>query len=68
MSAIAKTQSLHGFRVSEFLRGVATSIAQYRLYRKTLVELDKLSERELADLGLTRPALRSVAYKSVYTG
>jgi uncharacterized protein YjiS (DUF1127 family) len=46
--------------------GVRKAIADYRLYRQTLVELQSLSNRELRDLGLSRFALRDVAYDSVY--
>ena len=41
-------------------------LADYRLYRQTLDELDALSDRELADLGLSRLQVRDVAYESVY--
>lgn len=42
------------------------SFAQYRLYRKTLAELEALNDRELRDLGLSRYDLRTLAYDSVY--
>ncbi|MFS4582616.1 DUF1127 domain-containing protein [Phaeobacter sp. C3_T13_0] len=41
-------------------------IARYRLYRQTIDELSTLSGRELADLGLSRSMLRSVAYEAAY--
>ena len=41
-------------------------LADYRQYLKTLDELGALSDRELADLGLTRLQVRDVAYESVY--
>jgi uncharacterized protein YjiS (DUF1127 family) len=37
-----------------------------RLYRRTLDELSALSDRELADLGLSRLSVRDIAYESVY--
>jgi uncharacterized protein YjiS (DUF1127 family) len=43
------------------------AIADYRLYRQTLAELEALSPRELRDLGLSRFAIRQVAYDSVYS-
>ena len=43
-----------------------TAIAQYRSYRQTLTELDALSNRELADLGLTRALIRDAARTSAY--
>lgn len=41
-------------------------LADYRLYRRTLGELDGLSDRELRDLGLSRLSIRQIAYDSVY--
>lgn len=44
------------------------AIADYRLYRRTLAELEVLSNRELRDLGISRFAVRQVAYDAVYGG
>jgi len=40
--------------------------ARYSLYSTTLNELRDLSDRELADLGLARSNLRSIAYETAY--
>jgi uncharacterized protein YjiS (DUF1127 family) len=40
--------------------------ANYRRYRETLAELNELSPRDLADLGLSEGDLHSVAWDSVY--
>lgn len=40
--------------------------AQYRVYRTTLKELQTLTSRELADLGLHRSEIRRVAYHAAY--
>lgn len=52
------------------LRGGSTGILArwraFRTYRRTLNELGALSDRELADLGLTRGNLRSVAHGAAY--
>ncbi|MDA8586472.1 DUF1127 domain-containing protein [Rhodobacteraceae bacterium] len=53
-------------RLTEFFRGLARRHGQYRVYRQTLSELQNLSSRELADLGLHRSVLRSVAYQAAY--
>jgi uncharacterized protein YjiS (DUF1127 family) len=45
---------------------VRRALADYRLYRQTIGELEQLSSRELRDLGLSRFAIRQVAYDSVY--
>ncbi len=40
--------------------------ADYRRYRQTLRELDSLSDRDLADLQLSRFSIKEVAWTSVY--
>ncbi|WP_298261482.1 DUF1127 domain-containing protein [uncultured Litoreibacter sp.] len=40
--------------------------AKYNVYRTTLNELQYLSGRELADLGMTRGNIKSVAYEAAY--
>jgi uncharacterized protein YjiS (DUF1127 family) len=42
------------------------SVARYREYRSTYEELNALTDRELADLGLSRLNIRDVARESVY--
>lgn len=55
-------------RLAGLFGGISRRYAQYRTYRTTLNELESLSDRELADLGLARTMLRSVAYKAAYDG
>ena len=43
-------------------------IAKYRLYTRTVSELNSLPSRELADLGLSRSMIKNVAYRAVYDG
>jgi uncharacterized protein YjiS (DUF1127 family) len=52
--------------VSGLLARIGKTFADYRLFRKTLDELQALNDRELADLGLSRLSVRDVAYESVY--
>ena len=40
--------------------------AKNRLYRQTLDELQVLSNRELADLGMNRANLKSIAHEAAY--
>ena len=49
-----------------WIERIRKSISDYRLYRKTLEELDSLSDRELNDLGLSRIVLKDVARQAVY--
>jgi uncharacterized protein YjiS (DUF1127 family) len=55
-------------RVGVFLTGVSQRFAQYRTYRRTLDELEALTDRELADLGVSRQLLSAVAYRAAYDG
>ncbi len=48
------------------LAGVKTRLENYRVYRKTLNELQSLSVRELSDLGLNQSMLTSVAHEAAY--
>ena len=49
-----------------WLERARKGLDDYRLYRRTIDELQALSDRELADLGLSRLNIRDIAYDSVY--
>lgn len=53
-------------RISDFFGDIAARYARYTMYRKTLNELASLSNRDLADMGLCRSQIRSVAYEYAY--
>lgn len=55
-----------GDRLAEIRRDLAEAWRAHRVYRQTLAELQGLSDRELADLGLNRAMLKSVAYEATY--
>lgn len=55
-------------RFSGFIGGFSARFAQYRTYRRTLDELESLTDRELSDLGISRHSLRSIAYRAAYDG
>jgi uncharacterized protein YjiS (DUF1127 family) len=44
---------------------IARSFSNWRKYRETVNELDRMSNRELGDLGITRENIRSVARAAV---
>ena len=50
------------------LGGLTQRFDRYRTYRRTLDELQALSDRDLADLGVSRLQLRSIAYSAAYEG
>lgn len=69
MAYVNQTQTnTAGFaaRITAFFDSLSERRAKYRLYRRTLEELEALPTRELNDLGLSSTNLRSVAYESVY--
>lgn len=48
------------------LRDWRAAYAKHRMFRRTLRELETLTARELADLGLSRGGLRAAAHEAVY--
>jgi uncharacterized protein YjiS (DUF1127 family) len=55
-----------GARLGEIARDIAAAWRAHRVYRETLTELQALSARELADLGLNASMLRSIALEAAY--
>jgi uncharacterized protein YjiS (DUF1127 family) len=49
-----------------FFARIRESLAKYREYRRTIAELEALSDTDLRDLGLSRLSIRQIAYESVY--
>ena len=69
MAFITETRT-HGItlvqRFTVLLENIAAARAQRKVYTTTVDELDNLSNRELADLGLTRASIKSIAYEAAY--
>ena len=55
-------------RVADLVGDITLRVQRYKTYRRTLEELEMLSDRELADLGISRSMLRAIAYKAAYDG
>ena len=55
-----------GDQVATVRARMADASARRKVYRTTLAELDSLSNRDLADLGLSRSMLKSVALEAAY--
>lgn len=53
-------------RVADLFHSLADSYAKRVEYRRTLNELQALSGRELADLGLHRSMLKRIALEAAY--
>lgn len=69
---MAYTNDIHGTApVSSasfggIFKTVAERYSRYRVYRKTVAELSQLSNRELSDLGMSRAAIKGIAYETAY--
>ena len=53
-------------RVSAFRANLSDRLAKRKVYLTTLRELQSLSNRDLADLGLSRSAIKSIALEAAY--
>ena len=60
------TASQHGLGavpwIGDALAALKTRFARYRAYRVTVHEMETLADRELADLGISRTEIRSIAW------
>ncbi len=53
-------------RHSGLFANLGAALARRRLYARTLAELRELSDRELADLGMSRLSIARVAHEAAY--
>lgn len=58
--------SAFGQRFASIRAEWADKAAKRKVFRETLAELQSLSNRDLADLGLNASTLRSVAHEAAY--
>ena len=61
----APTHSLRTIFAERF-NTLREKIAARAIYRATVAELNTLSSRELADLGIHRSSIKSIAYEAAY--
>ncbi len=47
-----------------FARAIGSSLRRYHLYHRTVAELSRLGDRELADLGIARCDIREIARRA----
>lgn len=66
LNTIHAPKSFTSGGVAAMIEGLRARFAQYRVYRATLNELRELSNRELADLGLSRSMLKGIALEAAY--
>lgn len=63
------TRAAHGSiaeQIGALVERLKTSLVQRAIYRKTIQELNALSNRDLADLGIGRSQIRRVALEAAY--
>lgn len=53
-------------RVLAATSGITAALRQRQVYLSTLRELNSLSDRDLADLGIHRASLGEIAYEAAY--
>jgi uncharacterized protein YjiS (DUF1127 family) len=53
-------------RLADLKVGVVTALQQRRIYAQTVAELNALTDRELADLGIARIAIADIARQAAY--
>lgn len=62
-----RTQNISlGARLAEIRTSAAEAYAAWRVYRNTLAELNELSVREMADLGINPSMVRRIALEAAY--
>ncbi len=68
MDIISRRANGRTSRVADLVGDITLRVQRYKTYRRTLEELEALSEREMADLGISRSMIRAIAYKAAYDG
>ena len=54
-------------RFAAFFKLGKDAVERRRVYNQTVAELNNLSDRDLADLGLARGNINQIAYEAAYT-
>lgn len=55
-----------GQRFANFRTAILDRMVRAKIYRTTTTELSKLTDRELADLGIARSSIRAIAKQAAY--
>ena len=53
-------------RFTAFRAHLADNVAKRKIYRTTVAELESLSSRDLADLGISSSMIKSIAFEAAY--
>lgn len=67
MAYASTAQSAHGAAgFAAAVESLAERFTKYRLFRRTLAEMEELNDRERSELGFSRQSPRAAAYEAVY--
>jgi len=66
MAYISAVQTSFADRVRALFANTLDNAARRKVYRTTVTELNNLSGRELADLGIHRSEIKRIAYEAAY--
>ncbi|WP_108814673.1 DUF1127 domain-containing protein [Loktanella sp. Alg231-35] len=55
-----------GQRFAAFRADMAENAAKRKIYRTTVAELECLSNRDLDDMGISRSAIKAIAFDAAY--
>jgi len=55
-----------GARLAEIKTQLSEAYAAWRVYHRTVAELQQLTTRELSDLGISRSMIRRIAIEAAY--
>ena len=53
-------------RLAQFVEAAQTAVRQRQVYAQTVAELTALTDRELADLGISRLSIPELAHEAAY--
>ena len=53
-------------RIAAIRATIADAVAKRKIYRTTLTELENLTPRDLADLGIAPASIQKIAYEAAY--
>jgi uncharacterized protein YjiS (DUF1127 family) len=66
MNSTRAVQTSAADRITGLFAGFSAALQRRRVYAQTISELRSLSDRELADLGIVRSMIASIAQEAAY--
>jgi uncharacterized protein YjiS (DUF1127 family) len=66
MNSTRAVQTSAADRITGLFAGFSAALQRRRVYAQTISELRSLSDRELADLGIVRSMITSIAQEAAY--